>query len=236
MNAESRREEHFSEEDWVDFAREQGDLDQRARVARHLEAGCPRCAQTLRIWTAVLSVAEQEASYPPPEQAILHVKKQFAGQKPKGFRERVATQVALVFDSFRQPLPAGVRATALLPPRYLLYKAGRYAIRVRIEPSATTDSWSIVGQILDEQEPTRILRDIAVLAMKGTRTLGRTLTNQLGEFHLEPDAADSLQLSVGVPEIGTFTVEPPRWSEKTARQAGGTTAGRAGRGRKGQPR
>jgi hypothetical protein len=232
MNAGQRKEDHFTEEDWVDFARRQGDLEQRARVAQHLEAGCPRCAQTLRIWTAVLSVAEQKASYPPPEQAILHVKKQFARKKPLGLKERVASQVALVFDSFRQPLPAGVRATGLLPPRYLLYKAGRYAIRVRVEPAAR-DSWSIVGQILDEQEPTRSLRDIAVLAVKGPRTLGRTLTNQLGEFHLEPDAVDSLQLSVGVPEIGTFTVEPPRWTETPARETGRTVTGRAGQGRKG---
>src|SRR5207245_5039580 len=97
--------------------------------------------------------------------------------------ERIASQVALVFDSSRQPLPAGVHATGLLP-RYLLYKAGRYAIRVQVEPAATPDTWSIMGQILDEQEPARVLRDIAVLAMEGNRTLSRTLTNQLGEFHL----------------------------------------------------
>jgi hypothetical protein len=238
MNAEagSRPDQHFSEEDWVDFARAQGNLEQRARVVRHLEAGCPRCAQTLRIWAAVLSVAEQKASCPPPEQTIANLKKQFARQKPKGLRERLASEVALVFDSFRQPLPAGVRASGLLPPRYLLYKAGRYAIRVRVEPTAASNNCTIVGQILDEQEPTRALRDIAVLAMKGTRTLGRTLTNQLGEFQLEPDAAGSLQLSVGVPEIGTFTVEPPRWTEKPARQTRRRATGKPAQGGKARPR
>ena len=36
----------------------------------------------------------------------------------------------------------------------------------------------------------------------------------MGEFHLEPDATETLQLSVDVPEIGTFTVESSRSAEK----------------------
>ena len=47
-----------------------------------------------------------------------------------------------------------------------------------------------------------------MLALKGGKTLDRTLTNHLGEFVLEPDAAEDLRLCVGVAEIGTFTVEP----------------------------
>jgi len=223
-DARAPKDEHFSEEDWVDFARQRGDPEHRAGVAQHLEAGCPQCAQTLRVWGAVLSVAEQEAAYTPPEEAILQAKRLFPADRPQGLRERVAAQIALVFDSFRQPLPAGVRATGTLP-RYLLYKAGRYAIRVQVDPAEASRSWSIVGQILDEQEPTRVLQDIAVRAMQGARTLDRTLTNQLGEFHLEPRATESFQLFFGVPEIGTFTVEPPPSAERAARGTGGTTEG-----------
>ena len=40
--------EHFREEDWLDFAREVGDREHRARVAQHLEAGCSECEQTFR--------------------------------------------------------------------------------------------------------------------------------------------------------------------------------------------
>ena len=68
----------------------------------------------------------------------------------------------------------------------------------------------IIGQILDDQEPAAALQDIAVLAQRGSQTLDRTLTNHLGEFVLEPDAAENLQLCVGVAEIGTFTVQPKR--------------------------
>jgi hypothetical protein len=93
-------------------------------------------------------------------------------------------------------------------PRQLLYKAGRYMIRLRLEPAADTERMSIVGQLVDEHPSPAAVQDIAVLALKGGKTLDRTLTNHLGEFVLEPDAAEDLRLCVGVAEIGTFTVEP----------------------------
>ena len=157
----------------------------------------------------MLDVADQEGAYRPPEGAIRQLRGEFALRRPKRLLERVAEQVALVFDSFRQPQPAGVRSAGP-GPRQLLYKAGRYTIRVRLEPAADAERLSIVGQILDAQDPPSALQDIAVLALKGSKTLDRTLTNHLGEFVLEPDAAENLRLCVGVAEIGTFTVQPPR--------------------------
>jgi hypothetical protein len=222
--------EHFTEEDWTAFARAQGDPTRRARVAQHIEGGCRQCEQTLRLWSVLLSVAEQEAAGRPPFAVIA------GGRKPsrlagKGPFERMATGVALIFDSFRQPELAAVRSAGAAP-RQLLYKAGRYTIKVQVEPGAASDRLCIVGQILDERDPATVLRDIAVRAMKGRRTLGRTHTNRMGEFHLEPDATEKLQLSVDVPEIGTFTVESPRSPEKDQAGAGRKAAGRSGRGKR----
>ncbi len=227
--------EHFREEDWLDFARQVGDAEHRDRVARHLEAGCPECEQTLRLWSAVLSVAEQEAAWPPPETAVQEVRRRFAGRRPASLRERIASQVALVFDSFRQPQLAGMRALGLAS-RQLLYKAGRYTIKLQLEPQAASERVSIVGQLLDEEDPEGTLRDIVVRALEGSRTLDRTLTNRLGEFHLEPDARDALQLSVDVPEIGTFTLKPPRGTEGAHRDAGDKAAGSSGRGKRARAR
>lgn len=223
--------EHFREEDWLDFAREVGDGEHRARVARHLEEGCPDCEQTFRLWAAVLSIADQATQSGPPEHVLGRMKERYALQRPKKLRERIAAPAALVFDSFRQPLLAGMRASAGVPGRQLLYKAGRYTIKLQVE-AAARERVSIVGQILDDQEPAGGLRDIAVLALGGSRTLDRTVTNPLGEFHLEPDATDKLQLSVDVPEIGTFTVEPPRRTTEGDRAAEGKASGSSGRGKK----
>lgn len=224
--------EHFREEDWLDFAREVGDQDHRARVAQHLEAGCSECEQTFRLWAAVLSVADQATQAGPPDSIMRKMKERFAAHRPRKLREKIAAQAALVFDSFRQPLLAGMRASSGTLARQLLYKAGRYTIKLQVEPGARVERLSIVGQILDDQEPAGGLRDIAVLALRGSKTLDRTITNPLGEFLLEPEATDKLQLSVDVPEIGTFTVESPRRTESGGRGASGKAAEGSGRGRK----
>jgi len=231
-DVKTRKNDHSSEEDWFDYARQQAAPAVRARLEQHLEKGCSRCTQTVRLWRAVLDVADQEAAYRPPDEALRQLKGDFALRRPKGLLERVAEQAALVFDSFRQPQPAGVR-TAGAAPRQLLYKAGRYSIRLRLEPGTDAERLSIVGQLVDEQHSPAAVQDIAVIALKGTKTVDRTLTNHLGEFVLEPDSAENLRLCVGVAEIGTFTVVP--------RQATGRTEGDAVRaldmsGRRGRAR
>ena len=221
--------EHFTEDDWTKFARGE-DPARRARVAEHLEVGCPQCEHTLRMWSVLLSVAEQEALAPAEGQwrhRTVPVRETLG--------HRIAAGIALVFDSFRQPELAAVRATGPVT-RQLLYKAGRYTIKLQVEPGAAADRVSLVGQILDEQDPAAVLRDIAVSAVKGARTLGRTHTNQMGEFHLEPGATQELQLSVDVPEIGTFTVEPPPSTEAPGKGGGGKAAGASGRRKRARPR
>jgi hypothetical protein len=213
-DARTRSSEHPTEEDWFDFAHQQAAPSVRAGLERHLEKGCTRCTQTVRLWRAVLDVADQEAAYRPPDEALRQLKGDFALRRPKGLLERMAEQAALVFDSFQQPQAMGVRGAGP-SPRQLLYKAGRYAIRLRLESAPDTERLSIVGQLVDEHQSPAAVQDIAVLALQGRKTLDRTLTNHLGEFVLEPDAAENLRLCVGVAEIGTFTVEPRQATVKT---------------------
>lgn len=205
--APTRLGEHFTEEDWFDFAHQQAAPSLRASLERHLEKGCSRCSQTVRLWSVVLDVADRQAAYRPPDEALRQLRGLFALRRPKGLLERVAAKAALVFDSFREPQAIGVRAAGP-SPRQLLYKAGRYAIRLRLETAPDSERLSIVGQLVNEHQSPAAVQDIAVLALKGRKTLDRTLTNHLGEFVLEPDAAENLRLCVGVAEIGTFTVEP----------------------------
>ena len=228
--------EHFREEDWLDFARQVGDPQHRARVAQHLEAGCSACEQTFRLWAAVLNVADQATQAGPPESVLGRMKERFSLRRPKRLRERLADQAALVFDSFRQPMLAGMRASSGAVARQLLYKAGRYTIKLQVESGAGEERVSIVGQILDDLDPAGAMHDIAVLALRGSKTLDRTVTNPLGEFHLEPHARGNLQLAVDVPEIGTFTVEPPRRTGKVGDGAVAKAAPGSGRSTKARPR
>ena len=227
--------EHWREENWVDFARGQSRPEERDRLQKHLDSGCTRCVKTVRLWEEVLGVALQEPSYRPPDEVLRQLKGDFALRNPAPALARALRRVALVFDSLRQPLAAGVRAAGVAP-RQLLYKAGRYTIRLRLEPASDAERMSVIGQILDEQDPAGTLQDIAVLAVRGSQTLDRTLTNHLGEFLLEPDAGDNLQLCVGVAEIGTFTVQPSRRTRGTDRRAAARPLDASGRRRRARQR
>lgn len=212
--------DHFTDEDWLDYAR---DLAvSRDALERHLAGGCNRCEPTLRFWRSVLTLARAEAAYAPPLHAVRQARASFAAARPAP-RPSLA---ALVFDSFRQPLPAGVRAGAGAPSaRQMMFKAGPYAVRLRVERAGDSDRVSVVGQVVDDADPTRALADLSVLALRGTQAVDRTLTNRLGEFQLEPESADNLRLSVGVPDRGPLTVPLPvhtRARGAVARVLGGT--------------
>jgi hypothetical protein len=202
--ARSRRG-HFSEEDWLDFARDQA-AGAKAGMQQHLAAGCHPCAATLRFWRSALAVAARGAAVDgPPESAVRQARASFQSVRPKGLVARAAEAAALAFDSFRQPLPAGVRTTGA-SPRQTLYQAGPYVLRLRVEPGPASDRLSVVGQVVDDADPTRAMKDLAVLVFNGTHPVDRTLTNDLGEFELEPEPADNLRLSVAVPGRGPLTV------------------------------
>lgn len=203
-----RRQGHFSDEAWADFARRQGDREQRAQLQQHLDAGCERCAETLGVWTDVADLVGQEASYEPPAEVVASMKGRFAVSRPEGLLERAARSASLIFDSFRQPALAGVRAGGP-SPQYLLYKAGRYLIRLQVEREAGSDRLAVVGQIVDEANPKGTLQDLPVLLLSDKETLDRALTNTLGEFELNSDPSKDLRISIGIPEIGTLTLPGP---------------------------
>ena len=197
--------QHFTEEAWADLARPSARPEQGARLERHLEDGCAPCAQTLGVWTAVAALAAREGSYEPPSEAVTRLKEQFALRRPPRLVQRAVRSVQLIFDSFRQPVLAGVRAAGD-PARQLLYKAGRYLIRLQIERLTDSDHLCVVGQIVNEANPKDGLRDLPVLLLNQDETLVRTLTNTLGEFQMESVPSENLRLSVGIPEIGTLTL------------------------------
>jgi hypothetical protein len=217
--------DHFSEEDWLDFARAQSGETGTA-LERHLATGCASCAATLRFWHSVLSVAGREAAYAPPDAAVRQVRARFAFAPPKSLLARAAEAATLMFDSFQQPLAAGVRAAGP-SPRQMLYKAGSYVVRLRVEPADGSERLSIVGQVVDDADPARMLGDLAVLVLSGKQTVDRTLTNHLGEFALDPEPADNLRLSVGVPDGGPLTV--PLLVRSRASRAGARVLGGPGR-------
>jgi len=215
MSASYRKERHAADEEWLDYARELGDGPRRAELSAHLASGCTRCATTVGLWRDAVSAGHRDRGYAPPDAAVRQALGSFSLNRPAKAKSWVAT---LVFDSFRETAPAPVRGASVAGPRQLFYRAGRYAVRLRAEEEQDTGRVSLVGQVMDEQEPGDFMPGVTVLVFSGTEAIDRTLTNRLGEFEFQGAPSEApLQLAIGLAGDGFLTVAVPIKSEARER-------------------
>ena len=186
---------HFAIEDWADFARGLASADRKGAMQMHLDNGCGKCAGVVSLWQEILDLAAGESSYQPPESAVRTIKVSYVLEGLRKTFPRGAQIAKLVFDSFRQPLPEGVRN---LGPRarQLLYRAGKFAIDLRLDSGP--DRASLVGQVLDSTRPDQGVADIPVTLFKSRTRVLKTVTNRLGEFHFEFEDPNGLRVWIGV--------------------------------------
>jgi hypothetical protein len=191
--------EHFSPENWVDFARGFAKQDQRAAMERHLKQGCHNCQETLQFWAGIVRFASQEPSFEPPKESLRAAKVWASvnrALKQPSFIERVA---ALVYDSFREPLPAGVRSSGR-GARDLLYRQGSIVVAIRVESPSSDRRVSLTGQVQESSKEVRNIANVPVWLSQGKQQLISTLSNRHGEFQLEFDVADDLRLRLAAGE------------------------------------
>lgn len=104
----------------------------------------------------------------------------------------------IIFDSFRSPVPAGVR-TPSPGARQLAYQYKSAVIDLSIEFPEGSGRTSIAGQLVDGER--KAMTDgLSVLLVSGAGTLARTATNQFGEFHLEFESTESVSLEIRLGE------------------------------------
>jgi hypothetical protein len=184
---------HFDITRWADFARGVGSREAQAEMQEHLSSGCEACAHTRdllhRFGETLLSA---EATPPVPAAVLQRAEGIFRLRQPEkiGFVQVLAQ---LVYDSFREPLPVGIR-TGRSGSRQVLYEAGDICIDLRLEFEKGGALVSLVGQVSNRQRPHHSLAGVPLVLMSGTELLARTLTNQYGEFQLEYEPRNCLSL------------------------------------------
>jgi hypothetical protein len=201
---------HFSLEQWVDFARNVIGEDEKDKMQRHLQTGCSECLKELNLWRRLQQTAQRESAYEPSDGAVRAVNATFATQ-PIG-RARPATHEigALLFDSFRSPVFAGLRSSGSVA-RQLLYGANTYRIDIRIEPQTDSEKVLLVGQILNSADPNERLSRVQVALLKGRRVLSQSVTTLFGEFQMECALDGGFRLLVTLPggrEVSLPLIEP----------------------------
>jgi len=205
MSASVADNRHGADEDWLDFARALGDPARHAALQAHLQTGCAPCADALAFWRSVIVAADRDNAIAPPDWLLRQAKGTFSLHASSTRRPVLAS---LVFDSFHQPTAAGVRATTTAGPRQMLFRAGRYLVRVRAEEAGNAGT-SLIGQVVDEELDGAFLPDVTVMAFAGKEAIDQTVTNRLGEFAFETVPAGNVQLAIGLADNGFLTVALP---------------------------
>ncbi len=186
---------HFSEADWVDFVRGLLPQTEAGALESHLHNNCEECLQSAKLWRTVLQYSAQEAQYVPPGQAVHDVLAAYSVLKPWRWLIEIARRTELIFDSFRQPMPAFVRGSAS-PSRRLVHEAEPFVIDLRLE--SVRDRLYLIGQILNSEKPDQAMYGVDVLLLEGEDLVARTKASSSGEFELQCDHDRPLRLFINI--------------------------------------
>ncbi|MCU1382503.1 MAG: hypothetical protein JWL71_1200 [Acidobacteria bacterium] len=186
---------HFDITDWTDFGRGCAAEVDRAAMQAHLGTGCRRCRALVDMVRRIVATARPGALQEPPPDIVRCAKALSALQRP---RSTTGWRVGrLIFDSFREPLPAGVRAEDR-GSRHAVFEAGDFLIDLRLEqePGVVT----LVGQLTNRVNPGTVLTAAPVLVMARHDVVAHAVYNRFGEFQMDYPPARDLRLCLAPPD------------------------------------
>jgi hypothetical protein len=189
----TRLVKHLTATDAADFVRGVSAAALRRRIEQHLASGCARCTRAVTLYRSIVSTARDEAQRDPPPAVLERAMDIFA--IPARHVEPLAHRLLprLIFDSVRQPLPAGVRASNSVT-RHVLYRAGDFFIDLRIDREHGAPRVSIVGQVAPRKATP--LDAVSVLLIDRRAVVARPPVNTFGEFHFDYDAHAQMRLRI----------------------------------------
>jgi hypothetical protein len=190
--------EHFSVEKWIDFVNLAVTISEQEQMDKHLSLGCKSCQKTVSLWQRVRASAAAEGNYQPPESAVRIAKAAFADVALSSRNKGSESKVKLLFDSFLQPVLAGVRSAGT-GTRQMLYRADPYQIDVQLEMKPSANRIIVTGQLLNLSNPKMIAAGTRVLVSNMHGDVVHTAANQFGEFSGEVKNSGDLQLTFATP-------------------------------------
>ncbi|HYK88870.1 MAG TPA: hypothetical protein VE398_08875 [Acidobacteriota bacterium] len=199
---------HWDIGSWVDLVRGLSNKAERAKMEEHLSSGCRKCWRTVEILREVATMASAEGQYTVPQYAVQGARAIYALNQPERVYFFPRLLGRLVYDSFREPLPAGLRSRNRLT-RHTLYEAADYSLDIRLEHQIGTDSVNLVGQITSQKEPDRPFANLPVLLVSGRQIVARAASNAFGEFQIEYEPQRRLRLYLQADQGGREGIEVP---------------------------
>src|SRR4029077_586777 len=191
---------NYRDENWIDLAHGVAPEGLRKAMQDHLKSGCKPCTDDFELWGGISQFANAEPQFAPPENLVKIMKRALPAAESSAVESSVREIAELIFDSFRTPQLAGVRATHMAA-RQLLYKAGPILIDMRLESQEESGKCSLFGQVVQSEKERQGMSDVNVHLLRGRNQVANTQTNRFGEFSLEYENAWDLQVSLEVSPV-----------------------------------
>lgn len=185
--------------------------EERQVVEEH--AGeCRECDDLLRFWQQVSQLAEADAAFEPPADAVVTAKAlavRLPAPEPGALSRLIARaqsiMPALAFDTFEHALPAGVRTSAIAV-RQLVYQMPALSIDLRLEATGRGGRIVMAGQIGTPVDAPLRGPGATVAVVQKLTELAMSSANEFGEFHCEFDAGKDLVLSISLEDGSEITI------------------------------
>jgi hypothetical protein len=183
----------------MDYIDGQGTAESKVEIENHL-AQCSECVELKQELLQFSLQLQQDATFEPPAELVQWGVSLFQPllQPKQTVRGKLRKIVAsLIFDTYDEPMLAGVRRVGA-PPRQLLFRAGDVDVDVKIESMEANDRISLVGQVLSNTE--KFFDNTPVKLESHGTVRYKTMTNFVGEFAFDEVPKDTYHLSVDLPE------------------------------------
>jgi hypothetical protein len=189
---------HVTVENLIDYMEGQGGDVEKSTLEGHL-ASCRECEELKQEFQVLITRLREDASFEPPAELVQWGINLFQPvMQPQGVVRGLRKFIAsLVFDTFDQPMLAGIRRVGA-PPRQLLFRAGDVDVDVKIESMEANDRITLVGQVLSNTA--KFFDNTPVKLESHGIVRYRTRTNLVGEFSFDEVPKDTYHLSVDLPE------------------------------------
>ena len=186
----------------VDFVRGCIAAEEREGAARHL-GECPKCRETAKLFADVAAAALEESRYAPPEADVHCAKALFCLQQLASIEFASGAKARLIFDSFSQPEPAGIRRSGR-SSRQTVFDTGEVSIDLRQQVQPNAQFVRLTGQVLSKRA-NGPLAGVRVSLFGGSDVLAEQTTNEFGEFEMAYAPKPSLRLVLASEAVSVDT-------------------------------
>jgi hypothetical protein len=188
---------HLTVDNLISYMDGQASSVEKLTTDEHLSS-CPQCLELKDEFQSLVTHLREDSTFEPPSELVQWGVDLFqpvlTTETGGSLRKIIAS---LVFDTFDQPMLAGVRRVGV-PPRQLLFRAGDVDVDVKIESMEANDRITLVGQVLSSA--TKFFENTPVKLESHGIVRYRTRTNVVGEFSFDEVPKDTYHLSVDLPE------------------------------------